>query len=261
MELPQFDTMNAPINLNFSILQDFFDCPYRFKISFFYGFVQPIVPGLGYGTSMHEVVMNIHRRFISGVPVEKEELPGIVNEHFFLRYAPAYIEENMHNKARDSIVDYYDKEKDEFKNIQHAETDIEVDLGDNIKVNGRIDLVKRKDMDGSVKTFIVDFKTSHGDISECINAEQLKIYAMGYKELCGEQADYMEVCNLDNCQYEREPVTEKTIDEVKVRIKSVATHIRANRLERKCEKIKCTSCYLRDLCLSKKEKSEMKIIT
>ena len=39
-----------------------------------------------------------------------------------------------------------------------AETDIELDMGDGIKVNGRIDLVKRREISGEEKTYIVDFK-------------------------------------------------------------------------------------------------------
>jgi len=257
MGIPPADTINAPVNLNFSILQDFFDCPYRFKLSFFYGFVQPIIPGLGYGTSMHEIVMNIHRRFIDGDPVEKAELSEIVADHFFLRYAPPFIEKNMHGKAERSIQDYFDKEKNQFKNIQHAEIDIEIDLGDNIKVNGRIDLVKKADIEGNIKTFIVDFKTQHGDITECINAEQLKIYALGYKELCGEKADYMEVCNLDNGDYQRETITDRTFEEVACNIRDATEKIRSNKMERKCNKQKCSKCYLNYLCLSKEEKSSM----
>lgn len=64
--LPKMSDEPAPINLNFSILQDYFECAYRFKLSMFYGFVQPIVPALGYGKAMHEIVQNIHRKYLAG---------------------------------------------------------------------------------------------------------------------------------------------------------------------------------------------------
>ena len=47
--LPNIKKETMPISLNFSLLEDYFECPYRFKLSMFYGFVQPIVPALGYG--------------------------------------------------------------------------------------------------------------------------------------------------------------------------------------------------------------------
>lgn len=41
--LPNIKKETMPISLNFSLLEDYFECPYRFKLSMFYGFVQPIV--------------------------------------------------------------------------------------------------------------------------------------------------------------------------------------------------------------------------
>lgn len=90
----------APLNLNFSILQDYFDCAYRFKLSMFYGFVQPIVPALGYGKTMHEIVMNIHRRFLSGETLSSEDIEQIVNDSFYLPYANPKLQDNMLEGAK-----------------------------------------------------------------------------------------------------------------------------------------------------------------
>lgn len=100
-----------------------------------------------------------------------------------------------------------------------AETDIEIDMGDGIKVNGRIDLVKRKNVDGVDKTYIVDFKTANKEVQESINKEQLKIYALGYEELTGTKADYMEVYHLDSENNVRESITDRMIEEVQTDIK------------------------------------------
>lgn len=244
----------APINLNFSILQDFFECKYRFKLSFFYGFVQPIVPALGYGTSMHEIVMNIHRGYLTGKPIIMDDLTQIVQDSFYLRYANPVLCEKMKQNAQDSTEAYFLRNELEFPSIQFAETDIEIDVGENIKVNGRIDLVKRKDVDGNLKTYIVDFKTQHRDITDCISTEQLKIYALGYKELCGAKVDFLEVYNLDNNELERRRVTESLLVDVKQSILSAANDIRSNSLERLCDPAKCKNCYLNYLCLRKEEK-------
>ena len=39
--LPDLRQSKMPLTLNFSLLQDYFECPYRFKLSMFYGFQQP----------------------------------------------------------------------------------------------------------------------------------------------------------------------------------------------------------------------------
>ena len=257
--IPPMSEHAAPLNLNFSILQDYFDCAYRFKLSMFYGFVQPIVPALGYGKAMHEIVMNIHRRFLSGETLSSEDIEQIVNDSFYLPYANPKLQDNMLEGAKRSIAGYVTKNQDDFANITMAEADIELDMGDGIKVNGRIDLVKCREISGEEKTYIVDFKTASREVTECINAEQLKIYALGYQKLTGETADYLEIYNLDNSESERQRVTEGLLDNVSRDITDAASNIRKNDLPRKCSKEKCQKCYLNYLCLSKKEKQEYEV--
>ena len=257
--IPPMSEDAAPLNLNFSILQDYFDCAYRFKLSMFYGFVQPIVPALGYGKTMHEIVMNIHRRFLSGETLSSEDIEQIVNDSFYLPYANPKLQDNMLEGAKKSIAGYVTKNQDDFANITMAEADIELDMGDGIKVNGRIDLVKRREISGEEKTYIVDFKTASREVTECINAEQLKIYALGYQKLTGKTADYLEIYNLDNSESERQRVTEGLLENVSRDIRDAASNIRNNDLPRKCSKEKCQKCYLNYLCLSKKEKQEYEV--
>lgn len=257
--IPPMSEDAAPLNLNFSILQDYFDCAYRFKLSMFYGFVQPIVPALGYGKAMHEIAMNIHRRVLSGETLSSEDIEQIVNDSFYLPYANPKLQDNMLEGAKKSIAGYVTKNQDDFANITMAEADIELDMGDGIKVNGRIDLVKRREISGEEKTYIVDFKTASREVTECINAEQLKIYALGYQKLTGETADYLEIYNLDNSESERQRVTEGLLDNVSRDIRDAASNIRKNDLPRKCCKEKCQKCYLNYLCLSKREKKDFEV--
>lgn len=253
-QLPTVEDELAPINLNFSILQDYFDCAYRFKLSMFYGFVQPIATAMGYGKAMHEIVMNIHRKYISGETLSEDEVKTIVENSFYLPYANPKLEEKMRYGAEKTALQYFNKNQDEFNSITMAEADIELDMGEGIKVNGRIDLVKRREISGETKTYIVDFKTADRDVTECINAEQLKIYALGYEKLTGERADFLEIYNLDNSEHERQRVTDSLMTDVVSDIKNAANNIRSNDLPRKCSKEKCNNCYLNYLCLNKKEK-------
>ena len=257
--LPKMSDEPAPINLNFSILQDYFECAYRFKLSMFYGFVQPIVPALGYGKAMHEIVQNIHRKYLAGEELTEDDIHAIVDTSFYLPYANPKLEANMRAGADKTAVRYFEKNEPDFKNITMAEADIELDMGDGVKVNGRIDLVKRRELSGEMKTYIVDFKTKNRDVTECINAEQLKIYALGYLKLTGEKADYLEIYNLDNTESDKQRVTDNLLKDVGNDIRKAAAKIRANDLPRKCGKEKCQNCYLNYLCLSKKEKRDFEV--
>lgn len=257
--LPKMNGESAAINLNFSILQDYFECAYRFKMSMFYGFVQPIVPAMGYGKAMHEIVRNIHKRYLAGEKLTDSEIANIVETSFYLPYANEKLEANMLKSAKKNILEYVSKNGGDFDKITMAEADIELDMGDGIKVNGRIDLVKRREISGEEKTYIVDFKTASRDVTECINAEQLKIYALGYQKLTGESADYLEIYNLDNSESERQRVTEGLLEDVSRDIRTAATNIRNNNLPRECSKKKCQECYLNYLCLTRNEKKEFGI--
>ena len=48
------------------------------------------------------------------------------------------------------VKEYLRLNKDEFKNIEFAEKHIQIDLGDGILINGRVDLIK-KDINGNIK--------------------------------------------------------------------------------------------------------------
>lgn len=150
----------------------------------------------------------------------------MIDESFYLPYATKKLAENMYKSVTKAINHYVEHNRQEFANIQMAETDIEIDMGDGIKVNGRIDLVKRKNVDGVHKTYIVDFKTANKEVRESINKEQLKIYALGYQELTGAKADYMEVYQLDSENRARESITDSMMEEVRTDIKDATANIR-----------------------------------
>lgn len=251
--LPLLRKEGIPITLNFSLLEDYFECPYRFKLSMFYGFVQPLIPALGYGNMMHEIVKNIHMAAIENREITSDLIDGIIDACFYLPYATTKLEENMYGSVKRSIYKYVENQKNNFKNIQMTETDIEIDMGDEIRVNGRIDMVKHTN-DG--QTIIVDFKTANKRVMEEINTQQLKIYALGYKELTGQTADYMEIYHLDSQNSAKDTITEKVISEVTQEIKDAAKNIRGNYLPRQCSLEKCSRCHLNYLCLSKKEQKQ-----
>lgn len=254
--LPVLRKESMPLSLNFSLLEDYFECPYRFKLSMFYGFVQPLMPALGYGNVMHEIVKNIHMAAIEGREITSDLVDDTIDACFYLPYVTSRLEENMYGSVKRGIHNYVENKKDEFKNILMAETDIEIDMGDGIRVNGRIDLVKHIDDKGQEKTAIVDFKTANKQVVEEINTQQLKIYALGYKELTGQTADYMEIYHLDSQNSARNNVTENVISEVAQEIRDAADNIRNNHLPRQCSLEKCSKCHINYLCLSKKEQKQ-----
>ena len=246
------------IVLNFSVLSDFFYCPQRFKLTYFYGFAQPIATPMGYGTYLHNIVMDIHKGFIGGKNLDEGAVAQIVNTHFHLPYANEKLFENMKKRAVEASIMYLKQNLQDFKNIEFVEKGIEIDLGDGIRINGKIDLVKRKELD-KVRTTIVDFKTREIENNDSISAEQLKIYALGYQALTGEQADYIEFYNLDENVQDRQKLDNDELEKTKERIITATESIRNDKIYKKCEKSKCSDCYIKNICLSNQQAKSMGI--
>jgi DNA helicase-2/ATP-dependent DNA helicase PcrA len=110
---------------------------------------------------------------------------------------------------------------------------------------GRIDLVRRKDTN---ETSIVDLKSTHRAQPEEVTETQLHIYALGYQELTGKNADYVEIYNLDTREKKPRSVDEDFLDDVRANVKSAATALRAGELPPAPTAKKCSACDYRRLC-------------
>lgn len=251
--LPDLRQSKMPLTLNFSLLQDYFECPYRFKLSMFYGFQQPFSELMGYGNTLHEIIRNINLAAIAGTPITAEFIQKTFDQVFFLPYATPKQRQMMLESAERGIKNYVASNASTFKDIQLAESQIELDLGDGVTVNGRIDMVKKVMIDGKKKTVIVDFKTANKRVLEEINSQQLRIYALGYQRLTGATADFIEIYHIDSENTARQAVDAALIEGIEAEIRQAADNIRRNNFPKWCNKDNCTKCRLGHLCLSKKE--------
>lgn len=238
------------IQLNFSVLKAFFDCPYRFKLISLYGFVSPITERMGYGNSIHNVLMEMHRRHLNGEDVSNINIDELVESHVHIPYATNIVLDNIKQTTNNVATAYLEENHKEFDNIEYAEQEIQIDLGDGIMVNGRMDLIKKIDLDGNESTTIIDFKSKKESQDQDITMEQLSMYALGYKELTGKTADRLQIFNLDEDRNSKhtQRLDNSKIDEIKERIINSANDIRDNKLKKSCPPTTCNTCWQRQLC-------------
>src|SRR5690606_33843201 len=163
------------ILLNFSVLKAYFDCPYRFKLISLYGFNQPLSAQVGYGKSLHNILMEMHRRHLDGEKIDESQITQYVDRHLHLPYAHDQILQDVRDSSIQVSYDYLAENREDFDSIEYAEKEIQIDLGDGIMVNGRMDLIKKKDLDGNYVTTIVDFKSKDDVQSREITMEQLSM--------------------------------------------------------------------------------------
>lgn len=235
------------VTLSFSDLKYFFECPYQFKIRILYGFNAPLDEALGYGKSLHDALAEVHARALHGDSVDPGAADELVERHLHAPYAYPALREKLEAAARRVVAGYIEKNASQFKNLEFAEKGIEISLGDGVSVAGRIDLVRRID-NGEVT--IVDLKSTDRAQAEAVTETQLHIYALGYQELTGRPADYVEIYELDDQKQKRRSVDDEFIDYVKRDVRKAADALRENKLPPKPHHRSCSQCDYRDICSS-----------
>jgi len=242
---PQPRSSVANVTLSFSDLKYYFECPYQFKLRILYGFNAPLDEALGYGKSLHDVLAEVHARALRGEDVGPEEASELVQRHLHAPYAYPALREQLERAATRVVDAYIRKNSDEFGNLEFAEKAIEIALGDGVSIAGRIDLVRKLDT-GEVT--IVDLKSTDRAQAESVTETQLHIYALGYQELTGRPADYVEIYELDELKQKRRSVDNEFIADVKRDVLTAATDLRGNQLTAKPAAAKCTKCDYCRLC-------------
>jgi len=232
--------------LNFSILESYFKCPYAFKYYTCYGFKEPLESRIGFGKSIHDALMEIHKKSIEGISPHKEELEEILNKHLNLPYAIPKVKEVMRQRALKIIDKYYENNHLNFKKIEFVEKDIIFDLSDGIIVNGRIDLVIQKDDLNNEKIYIVDFK-SKLDSDEVVKSlknkeiiqKQLNLYAIGYEELTGKRADFTQIYDLETQTPINTLINKSLLQKAQVEIREAGLKIKNDDLRSCCSDVSC----------------------
>jgi DNA helicase-2/ATP-dependent DNA helicase PcrA len=242
-EIPQ-------VTLSFSELKYLFECPYQFKLRFLYGFNPPLHEALGYGKGLHDALSEVHKRAIDGELLDASAAGDLVQRHLHTPFAFPDLRRTLEKSAVEAINRFFAAHGDEIARTVHSEKQIQVHVAPGVTVDGRIDLIRRLDTD---ELAIVDFKSTDRAQAEDVTRDQLHVYAVGYNELTGENADLIEVLNLDaEGKSTREEVEEKLLTEVRDRIRRAGDDLRTNHLPRLktwCDH--CDRCDLAALCRDK----------
>ena len=233
------------VSFSFSELKYYFQCPYEFKLRILYGFNAPIHEAMGYGKSLHDALAEMHARVARGDAVKPEDVPDLLSTHFHTPYAYPALKQKLEIAANKVLDDYIKDNKADFDNIEFFEKQVEITLGDGITVNGRIDLVRRKDSD---ETTVVDLKSRGRAQAEEITEAQLHVYALGYKELTGRRPDYVEVYELSDRKRVSRAVDDDFILNVQVKVRSAANALQENDLPPAPTHNKCSVCDYPGMC-------------
>lgn len=183
------------ITLNFSLLKDLFDCPYKFKMTNIYGFCSPLNIRMGYGRSIHNMLDYIHKNHEKIDYNNPVVIENIVKKYLHLPYGSPKLYEAMTEKATRNLTLYIKNNATRFKYIKFSEKSIDFSIDEYMFINGRIDLV-RDEINHTIT--LVDFKSSSEVLSKDQIKNQLMVYVLGYESLTGEKVDYIESYDFNN---------------------------------------------------------------
>ncbi len=250
---PQQDRGVADVVMSFSELKYAFECPYSFKLRFLYGFNPPIAEALGYGKGLHDALFELHDRALNGGDTSEDVVPELVGRHVFLPFAYPELRRTLTDAAQRRLRAYIAARGADFADIEHAERPIEIDLGDGIRVTGRIDLIRRRSTNEVV---IIDFKSNDRTQQEEVTDLQLCVYALGYRQATGEDAAQVVVDNLDDLEHPRIRQVDATmLEEASDAVRVAGRRMRSNDFERlpagtsePQRQATCARCDLVGLC-------------
>ena len=201
------------ITLNFSLLKDLFDCPYKFKMTNVFGFCSPLNIRMGYGRSIHNMLDYIHKNYQHLNLSDLRVISRIVSDYLHLPYGSPKLYVAMTEKATKNLTAYIRNNLSRFKYIKFSEKSIEYSIDEYMFINGRIDLV-RDEVNHTIT--LVDFKSSSEVLSKKQIKNQLMVYVLGYESLTGEKVDYIESYDFNNSN----PTTIELLDDDRNRFRN-----------------------------------------
>ena len=233
------------LNLSFSSLEDYSDCPHKYNLIYNYEFVNPQNIYMRVGTIIHSILNKLNTLSIEGEDVD-ENLESIINES---------IESNSDladNPIFLNIIDNLDEYLDESDEWTILESEFPFTIKrTNYNLKGQIDLMRKK-QNGIT---LVDFKTTDSDSMDADNSryeDQLHFYHLAMSD----NSKYGHVDDIDLKLFSL-----KDFDEIPVIYKQERVNELEGKLNRVYSKISqkqyyktddiestCNNCLLKNLC-------------
>lgn len=217
------------ITLNFSLLKDLFDCPFKFEMLNVFGFHSPLNIRMGYGRSVHNMLDYVHKHYKEIATFDDKTIQGIVERYLYLPYGSKILVDAMKAKAFQHLRSYIINNQANFPNIIFSEKTIDYSINEYLFIDGRIDLVKDS-LNNTVT--IVDFKSSSEVLSKEQIKNQLMVYVLGYESLTGDKVDFIESYDFNNNNPTRIPIVQADKDMFKKKLEDCHEIIRKARYDK-----------------------------
>lgn len=235
---------------DFTTLNDFFECPHKFKLNSIMGFYSPLNVRMGYGKSIHNILEHIHRTYKDkGVLLNTgADIQELIKQYLHLPYGNHMetLMQGIRQNVQKIIENYIVLNSKSFPDIELVEQRVDYKLNDYIFINGRVDLVKNN---RSGEIIVVDFKSSDKAIADTSKDVQLYLYALGYYKFTGIMPTAIHSYDVSNQNSVPNPISAQDLNNIEAKIIEVYKKIKDKDF-RKVNNEKNNSCKNCDYQLS-----------
>jgi DNA helicase-2/ATP-dependent DNA helicase PcrA len=238
-------------SFSFSMLEEYIDCPERYRLRYVVGLPTPPHHSLTYGRALHAAVAWYHLRVAAGeTPTEQ----GLFDE-FRANWRSEGFLSREHEEARfaaglRALADFRTRAQEEASQVIAIERPFEFTL-DGMRIRGRFDRVDREE--GG--TVIVDYKTT--DVRDQKKADvkardslQLHVYAMAHEQRTGEAPAQMRLHFLGSGFSGRVTPQPARMAKATEALRGAMAGIAATNFKPKTNQVSCVNCPFRRMCPS-----------
>ncbi len=241
---------------SYSELAYYINCGYDYKMRFIYGFNPELVPALGFGKQVHNVINLLHKEYENtGKIPSKTKISKMIEQHFYLRYASDSVSERLKVAAMKSLNKYVQMWEKDFSLSVKTERHFELEF-ENALIAGSIDMIKRVDGDETVLE-VIDFKTGKADNDLMHKYElQVQLYTIAAQEVLGINTQKALIHFIDTDKNERIDIqtAPAALDTAKEKLSYALQGITKATFKRDASQDKiCKSCDWSRMCPKRKD--------
>ncbi len=219
---------------------DYEMCPYHYRLSKKWGYIQGVNTFMGYGDALHHILQLTSKK-IKDDGEDYETAFEEASKEFYLPYASQEFTQKLLKNVKKELLDYITKNGDFLNNVQETELRIEFPAKQ-ATIVGKVDVILRSDQGLEVR----DYKSSDTVMRKEHSELQIRLYAKGLKEL-GWKIVKGSVANLRSNELDVIDVSEPQLTGSMTKAESVIDNIRSRRFEPKPGMF-CSMCEYRAIC-------------
>jgi DNA helicase-2/ATP-dependent DNA helicase PcrA len=222
-------------------------CPYNYLLRQVWGFQPGLAHELGYGKAVHHIMRLIGQESQSGKEINTAVTKTIIEDHFYLPYAPTSMVAAMKESAIHKLTRFVEDNLGDIVRIQQVEVRLEFPVGAAL-VYGIVDVILRHEQETMEAR---DYKTTRANEYSDDEADfQIKLYSAGLQQM-GYPIVLASVANLEEGTIRQVDVSEETITSVLDEAQGYIIGIKSKNYMAKPSQY-CVQCDYRDICRYRK---------